>query len=292
MMDFERWLNITPVWLVGLYLIAAILLAAFIGQRARKRLKTRPQDAPEDEAEDGDGGGFVISAMLGLLALLVGFTFSLAVDRYDSRRVLVLDEANAIGTSYLRAQLLEEPHRSRMSQILHDYAENRVALGQASAWDNRKALMEKSDRLITDLWSATAAGFDSVRELDFSTGLLEPVNAVIDFDTSRKTARFARVPPAVFLVLFIYVVATAAMLGYKLHTGRSFAHSAFFLALMAMSLLLIVDIDGPTTGWVRESQMPMVLLRDSLRQTPPGTYDRWRTNPPQVPKEAPPAPAR
>jgi hypothetical protein len=282
MHHFEKWLNVTPIPMIALFLMAAMLFVAYLGLLMRRRKERRADpDKPDDESHDG----FVISSVLGLLALLLGFTFSLAVDRYDARRVLVLDEANAIGTAYLRAQLLEEPHRSRMSQILHDYTENRVALGEASVWENRKPLFEKSDSLITDLWSATAASFDTVRNLDFSTSLLEPVNAVIDFDSSRKTARTARVPVAVFAVLFLYVLATAGMLGFMVHCARNIAQTVVFLALLSLSLLLIVDIDGPTTGWVKEPQLPMIMLQKSLRQTPPGTYDRWREGAP------PPTPA-
>lgn len=276
MTQFELWMNVTPIPLIALILIVAMLLAALGGgwMGRRRRQDAEQPDAPEDEDTQE---GFIISAVLGLLALLLGFTFALAVDRYDARRVLVLDEANAIGTSYLRAQLLEEPHRSRMSAILHDYTANRVALGQAPSVSDRAPLLKRNDQLIQDLWSATAASFDSVRGLDFSTSLLETVNAVIDFDSARKTARFARVPVAVFVVLFLYVLATAGMLGYMTRTARNMGHTAVFIGLLGMSLLLIVDIDGPTTGWIRESQFPMQMLQDTLQQTPPGTYDRWRS---------------
>lgn len=275
MMQFEQWMNVTPLPLVALILVTMMLVASFAGtwlRRHRQRASPVPEN-PDDDPQEG----FVISAVLGLLALLLGFTFALAVDRYEARRILVLQEANAIGTSYLRAQLLEEPHRSRMSGILQDYTENRVALGQASATAYRIPLLQKNDRLIKDLWSATAASFDSVRNLDFSSSLLETVNAVVDFDTARKTARFARVPVAVFVVLFVYVLATSGMLGYMARTARNVAHNAIFIALLVLSLLLIIDVDGPTTGWIRESQLPMRLLQDTLRHTPPGTYDRWRS---------------
>ena len=277
MTDFELWMNVTPIPLIALILVVAMLLAALVGGwMGRRRRRDAPPDAPDD---DDTQEGFIISAVLGLLALLLGFTFALAVDRYDARRVLVLDEANAIGTSYLRAQLLEEPHRSRMSGILLDYTVNRVDLGQAPSASHRAPLLKRNDQLIQDLWSATAASFDTVRGLDFSTSLLETVNAVVDFDSARKTARFARVPVAVFVVLFLYVLATSGMLGYMTRTARNMGHTAVFIGLLVMSLLLIVDIDGPTTGWIRESQFPMQMLKDTLQRTPPGTYDQWRSPP-------------
>ena len=72
--------------------------------------------------------GYVVSAVLALMGLLLGFTFALSVDRFETRRALVLQEANAIGTAYLRSQALTEPHRSRMSKALVDYTNNRIAL--------------------------------------------------------------------------------------------------------------------------------------------------------------------
>lgn len=273
MLLFERWLYLTPVPILGIILLGLMLLAGYAGTYIRKRKIARNGD------ESGEGEtqeGYIVSSVLGLLALLLGFTFALAVDRFDARRVLVLDEANAIGTAYLRSQLLDEPHRTRMSTILRDYTENRVSLGEASKMDEQRKRLAVNDQLLTDLWSATAASFDSVRHLDFSSALIESVNAVIDDDTARKTARFARVPAGVFAVLFIYVLTSAALLGYVLGGSPRRLGTTVFLALLAASMLLIVDIDGPATGLIRESQLPMILLRDNLRKMPPGSYDKWR----------------
>src|SRR5262249_42706851 len=158
---------------------------------------------------DDNHEGYVVSAVLGLLALLMGFTFALATDRYDARRGRVLEEANAIGTSYLRAQLLQEPHRTRISGLLVAYAENRIALAHAQSRDNPGALLARNDQLLTDLWSATVASFDSIKGLDFSSAFIESMNAVIDLDAARKAARRAHVPSEVYLVLFVYLVVTA-----------------------------------------------------------------------------------
>ena len=83
-----------------------------------------------DHTPDGQEG-YVVSAVLGLLALMLGFTLAMAVDRYETRRALVLEEANAIGTTYLRAQLFGEPHRARLSKLLVEYNDNRLALALA-----------------------------------------------------------------------------------------------------------------------------------------------------------------
>ena len=82
--------------------------------------------------EDHNQESYLVGSMLGLLALLLAFSFSMALDRYEERRHLVIQEANAIGTAYLRTQLLDEPHRARLSGLLVDYTDNRIALGDGS----------------------------------------------------------------------------------------------------------------------------------------------------------------
>src|SRR5205085_12319326 len=106
---------------------------------------------------------YVISAILGLLALLLGFTFSMAIDRYDTRRARVLEEANAIGTTYLRVQLLHEPDRSRLNDLLVHYVDTRIALAKASPGGVPRLLAD-NDRTLNELWAATSAAFDGIED--------------------------------------------------------------------------------------------------------------------------------
>ena len=143
---------------------------------------------------------------MGLLALLVAFTFSIALERFDTRRVNVLNEANAIGTTYLRAQLLDEPHRARVSKLLAAYTDTRVALATAHRGPEQRALLATSDRLLVDLWTATVAAFPSIRAYAFSHSFVDTMNNLIDMDAARKAGRQAHVPSGVFLALFLYPV--------------------------------------------------------------------------------------
>lgn len=273
---FQQWLSAAPLPLIAVALFLGMMLAAGIGAGLRLWREWR-----HEEKEEGQEG-YIVSAVLGLLALLMGFTFSLAVDRFEARRVLVLEEANAIGTTYLRAQLLSEPHRARMSDILIRYTENRILLAKADPRD-RAPLMRTNNQLVTDMWTATSAAFPSIQGLDFSSAYLDSVNHVIDLDASRKTARMARVPAGVFLVLFVYLFTTAAVLGYVLQGVRGRMAASFLLGLLTLSLLLILDIDRPLGGGVGESQGPMEALRDTLRSQPASVFDRWRSAPPEGP---------
>jgi hypothetical protein len=269
LLQFQDWVSQTHLLLVALVLIGSMAVAAVVGTIFGARHKSG------DETEGQVG--YVVSAVLGLLALLLGFTFSLAVDRFEARRGLVLQEANAIGTAYLRVQLLEEPHRARMTDIVRRYVDNRVAVAKATERSEQLRMLAINDALVTDLWTATSAAFPSIQGLDFSSAFLDSVNTVIDLDTSRKMARMARVPPAVFFVLFVYLVTTAGVLGFVLKGKGGRLAAGFLLLLLTLALALIIDIDRPAGGGVVESQAPMEALQASLHAQSPAVYDRWRT---------------
>jgi hypothetical protein len=269
---FEAWLNTTSLALVALGLFAIMGATALLGGLLNRR------------PAGGEGGqeGFVISAALGLLALLIGFTFSMAIERFDARRLLVLEEANAIGTTYLRVQLLPEPHRARMSDLLVRYTDNRIKLAKtAPGGAMQRQLLQANDAMITDVWAATSAAFDSIKELPFSGPFLDSVNAMIDLDTSRKAARMARVPTAVFGVLVVFLASVSGMFGYELKGGRARGQATLLLALLTLALILIIDINRPVGGGVIESQAPMENLRASFAAWPPEVFDKWRGPGPQ-----------
>jgi len=271
MASLNPGLSDLPILIVGALVFAAMIGAALAGGLLRAWQDRRPGAADEPDGAEG----YLVSAVLGLLALLMGFSFSLAVDRFETRRVLVLEEANAIGTAYLRTQLLDPPHRERIDRILVNYTDNRIALAKASPGDN-KDLLRQNDALITDLWAATSAAFVTIKGMDFSSAYLDSINSLIDLDASRKAARAARVPSEVFAILIIYMIATSAVLGYVLIGVRGRIAAGFALVLLAVSYLLVVDIDRPGRGGVRESQAPLEQLRDQLRSQQPDIYDRYR----------------
>jgi hypothetical protein len=267
------WFDNTPVPLIGLVMLVTLALAGLLGALVRRRQERKSLNA--DEHGDGEMEGYVVSASLALLGLLLGFTFALAVDRFETRRALVLQEANAIGTAYLRSQALTEPHRSRMSKVLFDYADNRIALATAARTDQPR-LLAINDRLLTDLWSAALAANDTIQNSPFTVAFLSPVNEVIDLDASRKAARRVRVPSEVFLVLWIYIAVTAGILGYARTQARGRRMAGVLSVLVTMAFMLILDIDRPRDGGITEGQGPMLQLRDTLSKQPPGTFDRWR----------------
>jgi hypothetical protein len=268
-----NWLIMSPLWVIGLTLLVGMSAFALFGLYMRRRSGT----GDEKEKEGNDQEGLVVSAVMGLLALLVGFTFSMAIDRFDTRRVLVVEDAKAIESVYLRAQLLEEPHRARISGLLVAYTDNRILLGQERPGKRQAELFERNEQLLTELWSATVAAFPTMKSLDFSSSFIDSMTAVAENDAARLAARRAHVPVRVFVVLVLYQFAVAMVLGYVLVGRRGRRVAGFLLVLFGVALVLVIDIDRPTTGKINESQEPMIRLQETLHGWPPETFDRFNT---------------
>lgn len=271
-MTRPMWIDVldsAPALISGFLLFGLMLASALVGRYMRREHQRRFGDGDEAKGQEE----IILSAVLGLLALLLGFTFSLAVDRFETRRALVMEEANAIGTTYLQSQLLDEPHRARMSRLLLRYTDLRITLAKADR-QHALALLPANNALIHDIWSEAKASFPSIKGYDFSSAYIDNVNHMIEIGSTRKAARLVRVPPEVFVVLFVYMLTTAAVLGYVLKGPRSHMVAIFLLVLLTLSLMLIVDIDRPASGMVREGQAPMEDLQRAMIIWQPQTFDQ------------------
>jgi hypothetical protein len=256
--------SLNTIWIA---LFGGMILAAAIGLTIRRA----PSLILPSKDEDGQEA-YVVSAVLGLLALLMGFTFSLALSRYEDRRELVLGEANAIGTTYLRAQLLNEPDRSEVSSILVEYASTRLELAQVSG-DRVEDLLARSDALLVRLWAETKQVPVNSGSTPITSLFVASVNEVIDLDAARKNARAAKVPSAVYAVLMIYILISAAILGYSLVGFWARLAAIVLFLLLNLSMILIVDIDRPLVGMLREQQKPMEDLVAYFQTAPPERFD-------------------
>jgi hypothetical protein len=264
-------LSVAPIWQIGLVLFACLWLGAVAGGYLRRRSNRRRS---ADESEN-DEATLLISSVLGLMALLIAFTFAIGVDRFDTRRTNVLNEANAIGTTYLRAQLLDPPHRERLSRLLAEYTDVRIELATKLPGERQRALIATSDGLIVDLWAATVAANPSIRSQDNAYSFLETMNQLIDMDATRKAGRQSRIPVVVFAVLFTYQFIISVMVGYTVSGLRARRTSVTFLLLLTVMVCLILDLDRPNSGLVIESQEPMLQLQAFLAQQPPASFDRF-----------------
>ena len=266
------WLSNLSLAGVVLVMLASMLIAAGAGYGIRQLQRRLSQGREHVERSQES---YLVGSMLGLLALLMAFSFSMAIDRYEERRHLVVQEANAIGTAYLRTQLLDEPHRARLSGLLSEYTDNRIALGTAGRGENDRQL-KVNDQLLIQIWAAVTAARDSAQTHGISTPILMTFNEVIDLDTERKVARLVRVPAPVLLLLYGFLIMTAGVLGFVLEERRAWIGASVLFVLLSLYIGIIADLNRPASGSIRESQEPMEMLRQSLQSQPPQVFDRYR----------------
>ncbi len=261
------WIFNFPATLWGLALLIAMILAAVAGQRLHRRLaEQRGQDAEYETQE-----GYTLSSVITLLIFMIGFIFAIALDRFETRRQLVVDDSLAIEELYLKSQVLEEPHRARLSDILMRYTDNRIMLAKEGPEKRERALVE-NDRLTKELWVATMTAFQTVRGIDFSSAFVDSANRVISMNSARAAARNARIPATVFMLLFVYATATALMFGYVLQGRRGRIAGVTLLLLCILAIVLLIDLNQPVTGLVRESQQPMERLSGWMHANPSASF--------------------
>ena len=268
-----EWLANLSIVMVGVVTFAVMLAAAAAGRFVRVAQVRRAGAGIQESGESVAQEGYLIGAVLGLLGLLLAFTFGMVLNRYEARRALATQEANAIGTSYLRAQLLDEPHRSRLSNLLVVYTENRIQL--ASDAHNAR-FVAVNDRLLTEIWSAVAAARESAAAHGLSTAILMTYNEVIDLDTERKLAWSLRTPGEVLLLLLLYLMVTAAVVGHSVDGPRGRRSALVLFALIALSITVMADLNRPMSGRARESQQAMRMLLMFLKAQPPAAFDTFR----------------
>jgi hypothetical protein len=253
-------------------MLASMLASAAIGHGARQWQRRLSSGREERERSQES---YLVGSMLGLLALLLAFSFAMGIDRYEERRHLVVQEANAIGTSYLRAQLLDEPHRGRLSKLLVEYTDNRIELATADR-ENVPRRLAVNDKLLTELWAAVTAARGSAQAHGISVPVLSTFNDVIDLDTERKVARTVRIPGPVLILLYGFLAMTAGVLGFVLEERRAWFGACVLFVLLSLYVSIIADLNRPASGSIQESQQPMLMLRQSLKDQPPSTFDRYK----------------
>jgi hypothetical protein len=252
------WFENASLILVGIMILAGLLAVFELGYRGHDWLKV------DRRGNRQPGPDYLLSAVLGLLALLLGFTFSLALNRYETRRDLVVQEANAIGTVWLRAQLLQEPVRATLLGQLRAYADARLAWSEAAS---DSAALARTGAIQQKLWASTGVAMRSDPSPQLSRGLMDAVNQAFDLASARSAARSAHIPDRVLSVLLLYAAISVIMLGYIQAAGGRVHRiaTALLLVLLTLALTVILDLDRPRGGAILVSQQPLADLRVSMR---------------------------
>ena len=252
-------LETTPLFVLGLIILAVMPAGVELGYRGHGWLRRE-----QDGADVGKGGqDHLLSAVLGLLALLLGFTFSLALNRYEARRDLVLQEANAIGTTWLRTRLLEEPNRAAMSGLLSAYVDARLAWSETGT---SNADLVQTEGIQQKLWAVTGTAMRTDSSPQLSRGVMDAMNQSFDLASARTAARSAHIPGRVLGMLLLFAALSVVMLGYILAANGKPLRIAttLLLVLLTLALIVILDLDRPRSGAIQVSQQPLEDLRASI----------------------------
>ena len=245
--------------LIAVALFISMALAIEVGFRFGLRAQPSANEASKAHINA------IQSSILGILALLLGFTFSLSLQRFDSRSEAMVDEANAIGTAYLRAQLLPPAVRGKVQTLLREYVDLRVQASRISVvhQEARGALMAKISQLHKQLW----LNAKQAAELDASavkTGMfIQSLNDLIDSFGKHDAVLNRHVPEVVLLLLYGTFLMAGAIVGFSSGVAghRPSLVSYILVLLIVVLVFLIIDLDRPRRGLIEVSNKSLLELQ-------------------------------
>jgi hypothetical protein len=215
----------------------------------------------EDTREDF---GFILGASLTLLGLIIGFTFSMATNRYDQRKNYEEGEANAIGTEYLRAGLLPASDGAKVRVLLKNYLDQRIQFYWAQDQEEARQINNSTARLQADLWSAVLAPA-AAQPTPIAALAVSGMNDVLNSQGYTQAALWNRIPIAAWALMAGIAVGCNLLVGYGSRGAKSGAKLLPVLPLViSIAFMLIADIDTPHSGIIRVSPQNLVSLAQSL----------------------------
>jgi hypothetical protein len=244
--------------LVFVVAFVALWLSSKIGSTILRRRRALADDAREDF-------GVVLAATMTLLGLIIGFTFSMAISRYDQRKVLEEEEANAIGTEYLRADLLPTADAAKVRALLKTYLEQRMLFYTTRDAQALREINATTARLHTELWAAVV-GPAAAQPTPITGLVVAGMNDVLNSQGYAQAAWWNRIPVAAWALLLLIAICCNVMVGYGARNAR--AEGALLLVLplvVSISFFLIADIDSPRGGVIRVFPQNLHSLAESLR---------------------------
>jgi len=207
----------------------------------------------------------IIGAMLGLLAFILAFTFGAATSRYDAKKQLLLDEVNAIGTTFLRTDFLAESERAEAKRLLKKYVDMRVDVLKDPK--QLPKLISESEEIQSQLWSQVSSAPNKEADPILLGLYIQSLNDVIDLQTKRVTVGLqCRIPGIIWTTLYFVTILTMLAVGYEFgFEGASSIIISFLLALAFSAIIvLIADLDRGVAGTIQVNQQPLIELQQKL----------------------------
>jgi hypothetical protein len=235
-------------------------LAAWIGWSVLRKKRALDEDLQEDF-------GFILGGMLTLLALLIGFSFSMAISRYDLRKTYEEAEANAIGTEYVRAELLPATDAANIRALLRKYLEQRVLFYVAHTEEEFDRINARTAELQNELWSAVRAAA-SGQPTPVAALAVAGMNDVLNSQSYTQAAYWNRIPTAAWSLLVVMAIGCSLLIGYGSRSGKARSKLLAILPLGAsVAFMFIADLDAPRHGIIRVRPQNLIGLAESLPPT-------------------------
>jgi hypothetical protein len=211
--------------------------------------------------ETAPGAGAIDAAVYGLLGLLIAFTFSGAATRFEARRHLIVEEANAIGTAYLRLDLLPEGPRLLLKEKFRQYVDSRLEVYRklpdiAAAKED----LVRSAAIQSEFWAEAVAASRAVFPQPAAMLLLPALNQMIDITTTRTVAAQNHPPSIIFVMLILLALLSALLAGYSMACSKNRIHMLVFAAILSITVFVILDLEYPRLGLIQISDADQVLV--------------------------------
>lgn len=249
------------LWVLAIAYLVLLLLAMEMGFWLSRRVDPKTVECVNIPVLT------IETAMLGLLGLLLGFTTAMAVSRFEERKHLVLEEANALGTSYLRTQLLAPPHDKEMQALLCRYINFRLeSINAGEDLARITAARNETIRLQSEFWTKVSVFAQNDPHPVPASLLLQSINQAIDMEGARWMALHNVVPHSVMIANATVAVLAASLVGYSFGLARKRQPYSMAVLSIAITIVLavILDLDRPRSGLIRVSQQPMIDLRAQI----------------------------
>lgn len=249
-----------PVWLFFTASFLAVLVSIEAGYRLGQAVRRRTEEEKESPV------GAIAGSILGLLAFMLAFTFGLVSERYDARKALVREEANAIRTAYFRADFLPEAHRAKAKAWMREYVDERIAAVQSGDPARVQEAVAGAEILQGRLWDMAVANARLDMNSDVAALYIESLNDLAALHASRVAVGGAKIPGGIWNALGILVVLGMVSVGYQ--TGIAASKRSWSMPILALSfslvLALISALDRPHSDLIQVSQQPLEHVRAAM----------------------------
>ena len=250
-----------PVWAIFAGTLLGVVAAIEAGYRLGRAARSRSEDEKESPVSA------IAATILALLAFIMAFTFGIVSDRYDARKALVREEANAIRTAWLRSDFLPEPDHGEAVRLLRGYVDGRLAAVQSHDLARVRAAVVESGRIQRQLWDMAVVNARKDMNSDVAALYIESLNEITSLHASRvDVGLHARIPAGIWLALCALVIVSMLAVGY--HTAIAGSRRSWIMLILALSFSLVITLiaalDRPQVGYLPVSQQPLEDLLVSM----------------------------